>query len=493
MSGLSIHLASCSFSPRVSTLMNRGAPKGMPGLANAGGAAMFPGMKHWIIGTGLMPLAGGMALGAEALPLATSFWRDPAFVKSFNGSYRIEARIEPTVSSEERGLLVEIQKLMADGRREAALEKVRDSELLSGSAPLRFNLGNLLFEEGELEEAREAFEEAIDEYPSFRRAHRNLGLALVRLGDLDAALEHLLEAMRLGDSDGTTYGLVGYCRLQRGEWASALHAYRMAQVSQPESTQWKAGIAQCLQHLDAKAEAVALLDEIIREIPEESSYAVLQASLLIELGRPTEAIEALELPQRLGRLDADGLILLAGLNLGSGRVEAAGLRVAEAFEAESPPSEGRVLEVIARAVRVGEWKLAGRLVERATAAADAPSRALRLAAARLAIESGEDPESGAAMLRELIVENPTDGEALLALGRYEVGENRPDEGELLLERATAAPETAAEAWIELTRVRVAAERYTDALEAVDEARALRPSEALAAYRDALARLVEAAE
>ena len=414
-------------------------------------------------------------------------------MKSFNGSYRIEARIEPVVSSEVRGLLVEVQKLMEDGKRASAMKKVKDSSLTAKSPALKFNLGNLQFEEGLLDEAEKSFEEAIEGYPSFRRAHRNLGLVLVRKGELEDALEHLLEAMRLGDSDGTTYGLVGYCRLQRGEWASALQAYRMAQLSQPESVQWKAGVAQCLQNLDAQVEAVALLDEVIRQRPDEASYALLQASMLMELDRNADAVKSLELPRRLGRLDPDGLLLLSDLHLRGGRTEVAAELVNEAFEGEAKPGEGRVLSTLASAMRAEVWDLADLLIGNATPEEGKASPSLRRAEARLDIESKRDPERGAATLKELIDEDPVDGQSLLALGRHQMASGDLTGASLLFERATAVAETAGDAWIELARVRVDQRRYEAALKAVDQALVHRPGGELESYREGLARLVEAAE
>lgn len=444
---------------------------------------------HLIIGYSLLAIG----YSSEALPLSTSYWKDPGFLKSFNGSYRIEARIEPVVSTEVRGVLVEVQKLMEDGKRESALKKIQDSSLTKDSPALQFNLGNLQFEEGELDEAQKSFESAIKAYPSFRRAHRNLGLVLVRNDELETALEHLLEAMRLGDSDGTTYGLVGYCRLQRGEWASALQAYRMAQLSQPESTQWKAGVAQCLQNLDAQVEAVALLDEVIRQRPEESSYAVLQASILMELERSEEAVKALELPRRLGRLDADGLLLLADLHLRANRAEIATSLVDEAFAAEMKPGVDRVLSTVASAMRTEAWDLAGGLIEKATPEEGDAPRSLQRATARLDLESGRDPERGVAALQVLIAEDPIDGLALLTLGKHLVSSGDPGGAELFLERATAVEETAVDAWIELARLNVDQRRYAKALKAVDEALARRPGGDLQAYRDGLASLLEASQ
>ena len=103
-----------------------------------------------------------------------------------------------------------------------------------------------------------------------------------------------------------------------------------------------------------------------------------------------------------------------------------------------------------------------------------------------------DPAKGAEILRELLAKDPTDGSALIALGKYEVSSGKPREAELLFERATAAEESAADAWIELTKVRVEGRRYAEALEAVDEALKLRPGDQLEDYRKALVRLVEAA-
>jgi tetratricopeptide (TPR) repeat protein len=430
---------------------------------------------------------------AEPLPLSASYWSDPAFLKSFNGSYRIEARIEPVVSTEERGVLVEVQKLMEDGKREAALEKIQKSALTKESPALQFNLGNIEFEEGKLDEAQKSFESAIEAYPSFRRAHRNLGLVHVRKNELEEALEHLLEAMRLGDSDGTTYGLVGYCRLQRGEWASALQAYRMAQLSQPESTQWKAGVAQCLQNLDARVEAVVLLDEVIRQRPEESSYALLQASMLMELERNEDAVKALELPRRLGRLDPDGLLLLADLHLRAERPELASSLVDEAFGGESKPGVGQVLSTVGSAMKIRAWDVAGGLIEKSFPEEGEAPRSLRRAAARLDIESGRDPDRGASSLKVLIAEDPVDGPALLALGKHVVSTGDSGSAELLLERATAVEETAVDAWIELARLNVDQRRYAKALDAVDQALVLRPGGELQSYRDSLANLVAASE
>ena len=441
-----------------------------------------------VLSLGLLAAVGA----AEPLPLSTSYWKDPSFQKAFNGSYRIEARIEPTVSTAERGLLVEIQNLMKGGSRKSALAKLKGSSLTKSSAALTFNLGNLQFEEGDLEDAVKSYESALKQYPSFRRAHRNLAMALVRQVKMDDALTHLIEAVRLGDSEGATYGLLGYCRIERGEWASALQSYRMAQVSEPDTAEWKAGVAQCLQNLNSRDEAVALLDEVIRQRPEVASYSTLQASILLDLDRMSDAAKALELPRRLGKLDPDGLLLLADLNLREERTDDAKESIDEAFSGEKKPATDRVLSVIGSAMMLKEWDLAEQLITKATPEDGKSPRELRRASAQLKIESEKAPEEGARELGMLLKEDPTDGKAIMALGKYAVSRKQPGEAELLFERGTAVPEVAADAWIELARLRVEAARYESALKAVDEALKLRPGGSLVAYRASLVKLVDAA-
>ncbi len=426
---------------------------------------------------------------AEPLPLSTSYWKDPAFLKSFNGSYRIEARIEPTVSTEERGLLVEIQTLMASGKREEALAKLKASPLTPKSPALTFNLANIHFELGSNEEAIAAYQAALKDYPSFRRAHRNLALAYVREKKLEEALSHLTEAIRLGDSEGSTYGLLGYTRLARQEWASALQAYRLAQVTEPEVPEWKAGIAQSLQNLDEKKEAIALLDEVIRQRPLEASYSVLQANILLDLEEREAAVKALDFPYRLELLDADNILLLADLHLRALRPAAARAAITSAFAGERKPSTSATLRLVSTASSQSDWPLVKELLEKARE--EEPSRPLQLATARFLIESGENPESGAELLGTLVDQDPTDGQALLILARHRTAIGQQDSAELLLERATADPVAAYEAHVELARLYVSQGRYVDALASVDAALRLNPTDELRRYHEALQQTAEA--
>ncbi len=440
----------------------------------------------------------GVAGGADApLPLAKEFWRDASFLRSFNGSYRIEARIEPVVTGAERGVLVQVQKLMAKGERKEAARVLGKSKLTPDSAALRFNLGNIFFELGESERAAGEYRAAIKIYPSFRRAHRNLAVALVRLGKPDKALGHLMEALRLGDSDSLTWGLLGWCRGRREEWAGALQAYRMARALDPQSAEWMAGAARCLAELDRRAEALGLLDEVVRARPADASYGLLRVRVLLSMGRATKAAAGLDFLRRIGSLDADSLLLLASLHLRAGRTELSGGCIDAAFAAPQKPSAGRVLAALREAVERQSWGIARKLEQAALGMPEGmtpdETNTLTSLRARIAIGSGIDPEAGEAALRKLLAADPLAADALLALGRRCAATQRPDEAELLFTRAALDESLAREAWVEIARARVARHRYPEAVSALDEALRRGKSEELKAYRAALARLAEAAK
>lgn len=434
---------------------------------------------------------------AEPLPLSPQYWREPAFLKAFTGSYEIEARIEPAVSEAERALLIQVQDLMTKEKRADALNLIKASTLTSGSAALQFNLGNLQFEEGKIDDAIKSYQEAIKKYPSFRRAHRNLAMAIMRKDTVKDALPSLLEAIRLGDQEGVTYGLLGYCRLEEQQWASALQAYRMALLVEPDSVDWKTGLAQCLQHLDQSVEAVALLNEVIAARPDVASYGVLQASLLMSMDRQDQAIAALELPHRLNTLDAEGLLLLAELQLRAKRESLAVPLVAEAFARQPLPTPARILSALRSAVNLEAWTLGRELETRGLAAAPEKDLGYRNALlreqARIDIGSGQAADKGVQTLRTLIAAKPNDGASLLTLGRHLAKAGDREEAEMILERATLDEDTAFDAWFDLARVRVDQKRFQVAVEALDKAIGLRESEELTQYRDALASLVEASK
>lgn len=432
------------------------------------------------------------------LPLSKDYWKDPAFLKSFNGSYRINARIEPNVTSEERGVLVSIQPLMAEGQREEALKKLNASPQAKTSAAIAFNRGNIEFELGQMKEAAESYLRALEIFPSFRRAHRNLGFVYARGNDWEKAIPELEESIRLGDQDAATYGQLAYGRMHNEQYVSALQAYKLAQVTQPNSVDWKAGVAQCLQFLQQNEEALALIDEVIKVRPNEVSYYLLQSSIQLSMDQPDAAITNLDFVRRLGHLDADNHLLLATLHLRAGSVDLARPLMMAALKMEAKPSVVAALNSLEFVGQVRDWKLAR---EVATAiqecfpkieAAPLLQQQKRLGAL-IDIESGENPGRGAGVLELLIKLDPLDGSALIMLARYRISEKRSEEAVMLLQQAARIEGHIYNAKVELAQLYVSLARYTVAVAQLEAALQLQSNEELETYLTAVQHLVDAAE
>ena len=84
------------------------------------------------------------------------------------------------------------------GRRDDALRDFTEALALDGRfAPTITNIGNLLFEDGAVDDAVEHYEAAIRADESYAFAHLNLGIALRKLGKRAAAVRELRLAGRL--------------------------------------------------------------------------------------------------------------------------------------------------------------------------------------------------------------------------------------------------------------------------------------------------------
>ncbi|MGJ8677907.1 MAG: tetratricopeptide repeat protein [Akkermansiaceae bacterium] len=429
------------------------------------------------------------------LPLSKSYWQDESFLKSFNASYRINANIEPYVSSEERALLVSIQKLMAEGKRESSLQKLTTNALMKTSAAVMFNAGNIAFELGDLPAAEKHYLNAIDQFPSFRRAHRNLGYIYAQQEKWQKALPALSEAIRLGDQDGATYGQLAYGRMHQQQYASALQAYRLAQLTQPENLDWKAGIAQCLQQLQRNDEALALLDEVITARPTEVAYYLLQASIYLSMEKPDDALVNLDFVRRLGKgkLDAENHLLLAQLHLQAGSIDLAKSMLAESLSSSRLPSAETLLNTLEMLVRNEHWDVTRdflKLAEEAYPDSEKYQRKLRYFNARIDIESGAEPDRGAEILADLIQKDPMDAASLTLLARYHMMEEAYAEAEMFLQQAQRVTGYGYQAGVELAQLYVATGRYEDALSQLDEALSIKSEKSLMTYREAVAELVE---
>jgi Flp pilus assembly protein TadD len=120
------------------------------------------------------------------------------------------------------------------GQLQEAMKHFREAlRLKPDDAQTHNNLGNALLQTGQLQEAMEHFREALRLKPD-AMAHYNLGVALAQTGQPQEAMEHFQEALRLKPDDALAHNNLGAALAQTGQPQEAVAQFRMALQLQPD-------------------------------------------------------------------------------------------------------------------------------------------------------------------------------------------------------------------------------------------------------------------
>lgn len=435
----------------------------------------------------------------EPLPI-DPLWKSESFRKAVTGSFGIDSRIEPRITTDEEFYLDESAKAMADEDPEAAMAAFSESSLLEQSPIMLFSLATLQSQADETEAAVENFKKSLELFPNFRDAHRNLAVVYVQQGDYDEAEKHLVRAVELGSREGLTMGLLGYCHAMDDDHRAALDAYRLAVLTQPSDPQWQLGLAQALSALGKSRDAASVVHKLLKKSPADTQLWLLQADLWIALDENSTAIADLELVRRTGALNPNALVSLGHLYLGEDLPELAVGRYDEALTAENPVALPKAVEIVEYLVNRRLWKSAREvqaIVEKSEhyqpllnspeTDTELLSR-LRRSQALIELEDG-DKAAGAKLVEDWLSREPTDGLAILLLARFRQEEGKREEAEMLLERAARDPEVAAAAHLAHGKLLVEEGEYEAAVEKLELAQQNDPKESVASYLDAVRELI----
>ena len=415
-----------------------------------------------------------VAVGLMSAPALAQFkpWSgssvvsDPEWQKRFLGSYGFLSGAEPDIRPSELEVLKEVIDLMKVNPRAAAamLEQTTSGD---SSAAVDFILANLQFQNGDLPAAEASYERALGKFPDFRRAHKNLGLLRVQKNDLAGATGHLTRAIELGDRDGKTYGLLGYCYVNLENYVAAESAYRNAVLAEPDTRDWQLGLARALLAMEQHKEAAALFSALIEKDPENGTYWMLQANAFLGLNEPLKAAVNLEAARLLGKADIQSLILLGDIYMNEGNADLARDAYLEVVEMDGKAAHFRAAQRAAQLlVRVGANADAAALVRsieaRYAKRLDTDQQLeLMTLQAKLARAQGR-PGDAAKILETIVQRDGTRGEALLELARYHRDVGHKQKAILMRERARNLEDFEYAALVEQAQFEVADRDYTSA-------------------------------
>jgi tetratricopeptide (TPR) repeat protein len=408
------------------------------------------------------------------------------------GFVPLRTEVEPKISSDDNKLLIQVKKL-AVAEQPAAIQLL--SNKLQGdpdcNAVFDFALATLQFQQGRLESSVQHYLGALKKYPSFLRARKNLAYVLIQKNDFGAASVSLAKSLELGDADGATYGMLGYCHLMQGRYSSAENAYRFALVRDPENKAVRNGLVRCLEAMGRFEETIAVLDELIRENPTDPAYWLTQVNSLNQLGEHRKAVANLEILRRMNQATGPALLLLGDLYLNLELpVRAYGAyKTALDLEGNLPPAhyiraathltnQKAIEEAVVFTAEI--QKKYGDLLEGAD-----KLNFLNLRA-RLHLRKDE-PVKATEILQTLVEQDPHNGEALILLGKTYRNIKNFDRAAIAFERAARTESHTVDALIEHARMLVEDSKYQAAAQLLRQAQEIHSRNDVDAYLQAVER------
>ena len=428
-------------------------------------------------------LSFALSSSAAVYDLEEISWDNPKFVKAFTGSYAFDTEKTPSISSEEKALFEAITPFIGSNPKEA-IAMLSAAIKPESSGALDYTLANLHFQAGNTREAIAAYKAALDKFPGFARAHKNLGILYVQSGEFENALSALLKTASLGTMDGSLLGLIGFVYLNTGETASALDAYRLALIFDPESRDWKLGKAQCLINIGESREAISILDELIRANPGDTNLLMLQANAFIGQGEEMKAAANLQIVDELGKSTAVSLTLLGDIFINSGSPDLA-INYYIASLKQNDLNKDRLMRVIKALAARQAWNQLDQLIAatRSTIGqqlSPAEKTALLNFEAQVALGTNNDARA-ANILKDVVAADPLNGQALLLLANYYNKQNLREEATLYYERAQDVKDTEVEALIQHARMLVREREFAEAAKLLNRAQSIQPQSNVEAF------------
>jgi tetratricopeptide (TPR) repeat protein len=409
------------------------------------------------------------------------FWSNPSMVEKFVGSYGMISSVEPKLSTEEtEGFKKFAEAMRTDANAATAILRALIKPDGTHGAQVDFVMGNLSFQAGRVDEAMKFYRDAIRKFPDFRRAHNNLGIILAQRGQYKDAITHLAKTVETGGGDAVTYGLMAYGYLSQNLYLSAEIAYRNALIFEPGNTDWILGLAKSLLESRKFDEAVLLLDDMLKEAPQNADLWLFQANAYLGKGDVGRAAANLEVVRRLGKIEPQMLARLGDLFAQAGAHDLALNAYQEALT-KNPnlpiPGLMRSAELL---VARGGHQQGEQLLKQVRATlgrslSDADKLFLQKIEARIAASKGEVGD--AAMSLEQVVENnPLDAEALLLLANVYARRGENEKADFLFTRASRIRGSEAQALVQHGRFLVRSGKYTQGLSVLERAQSMRPDE-----------------
>jgi len=173
-----------------------------------------------------------------------------------------------------------------DGAREHFEEALR---IKPDYAEARNNLGNVLARENRYEAAAAHYRETLRTRPELAGTHYNLANVLVSLGSYDEAARHYREAIRLRPGMKKAYGGLGDVLMETGNAAGAEECYRKALELDPGDPDFLCKLGRVLAARGDYEAAAEYLTEAVKSKPDHAEAHFHLGNVCVRLNEKEEA------------------------------------------------------------------------------------------------------------------------------------------------------------------------------------------------------------
>jgi len=153
-----------------------------------------------------------------------------------------------------------------------------------------YNLGIVLSEQREPDQAIEHYRQAVALRPDYAEAHYNLGRLLVDVGQLDDAVAHYERAAAINPGDAETQNNLGVTLFGMGRADEAIAHYQKALEIRPDYAEASCNLASALIARGDLDGAIARYTACLAAVPDQEEAQYNLASALLRQGRVDEAI-----------------------------------------------------------------------------------------------------------------------------------------------------------------------------------------------------------
>ncbi|WP_419190910.1 tetratricopeptide repeat protein [Saltatorellus ferox] len=447
------------------------------------------------------PAAGQLRTQSEnAGILDTAYFKTPEFKRRFANSFLSVSDVEPGVTPEEAEELQEIIELIQqEGKRERALTKLQGAINDTSSANYPYLIGQIHQGEERYDLALEAYLDAVDRTPTFRRAWQQIALLYYRRAldvdnenpsaDYTECARAFARAISLGLVDETSYGMMAASLLNSDHVLAAETAFRMAIMMGPGEKQWTMGLAQCYFRSKRYAEAVGLLDDMIADDPDNATLWMFQGNAYLGLDQPRKAARDFQVVDQLGGGTGASTNILADIYANDGLFAEAVpvyLKALELDEAALPDRAIRAAKMMTGRGDVESAKtlLAGVESHFGDELPDETATEVLKLRAKIAVREGRG-EDEIEVLRQIVDRNPLDGDGLILLADALSRNDKIDEALQMLETAASIESFEAEAKLQHARVLVQQKRFAEAIPLLKSSLQLNDKESVQQYLESV--------